>query len=126
MSNDPVHTPEDSKKESTLDTKELTKLKGQLRAQAERTVVQNHQEEYHAEAERLFAEHGLEFTRRLTAEEKAKKDLDAILKAHPGLASQVQAVQGHPTAKGQEPAAEESAEQHDDGPAALSDQYRPF
>lgn len=90
--NNVVTTPDDPKEASTMNPKELAKLKGQLRAQAERTVVQRHQDEYHAEAEKLFADHGLEFTRRLSPKEKAKKEMDQLIRDFPELAEQITAV----------------------------------
>ena len=112
--NNIVDTPDDDNAESTVDSQKITKLKGQLRAQAERIVVQRHQDEYHAEAEKLFAENGLEFTRRLSPKEKAEKEMRELLEKHPELASKFpQAVP--------EPVTDE-----DEGPAVLNDPNSPF
>ena len=78
--NEVIHTPEDKKAESTVDTAALTKLKSQLRAKAEREVLQNHQDEYHQVASRLFAEHGLEFSYRLSPEARARKQIEELAK----------------------------------------------
>lgn len=107
-----VDTPADTDAESTIDPKKLAKLKGQLRAQAERTVVQRHQDEYHVEAEKLFAEHGLEFTRRLSAQEKREKELKEIIKNDPELARKYGLI------KAEAPA--------NDGPAVLETANNPF
>lgn len=84
--NNVVNTPDNTTEESSVDSKELTRLKAQLRAQAERAVIQRHQDEYHEEAEKLFAEHGLEFSRRLTKTERKAKELEDIIKNHPDIA----------------------------------------
>ena len=76
--NEVIHTPEDKKAESTVDTAALTKLKSQLRAKAEREVLQNHQDEYHQVASRLFTEHGLEFNYRLSPEARARKQIEEL------------------------------------------------
>lgn len=121
--NEVIHTPEDKKAESTVDTAALTKLKSQLRAKAEREVLQNHQDEYHQVASRLFAEHGLEFTRRLTEKEKAERELKALLEKHPELAQSVTGVAAVPAADEWATTSQtiQEAAPNEDGPAVLED-----
>lgn len=114
MANDPITTPAGNA-ESTLSGADLAKLKSRLRAQAERSVIENHRDEYNAEAERLFAEHGLEFSRRLTESEKAKRQMDELLKKFPELAPGATAPDG---IKVEEGATEE--------PMVFSSEERPF
>ena len=66
-------------------------MKNRLRNEAEREVLNNHRDEFYKVAERKFKENGLEFTRRLTDEEKAKKKLEDLLAEHPGLRAQLAA-----------------------------------
>jgi glutamyl-tRNA reductase len=63
----------------------LQQKKNRLRNQAERQVIANHVDEYHSLAEELFKAEGLEFTRRLTDEEKAAKKIEELLNQHPEL-----------------------------------------
>ena len=122
--NEVIHTPEDKKAESTVDTAALTKLKSQLRAKAEREVLQNHQDEYHQVASRLFAEHGLEFTRRLTEKEKAERELKALLEKHPELAQSVTGVAAVPAGADEWATTSQTIQEappSEDGPAVLED-----
>lgn len=66
-------------------------MKNRLRNEAEREVLNNHRDEFYKVAERKFTENGLEFTRRLTDEEKAKKKLEDLLAEHPGLRAELAA-----------------------------------
>jgi hypothetical protein len=77
--------PVDERQETVLDKKELAALRNKLRAEAEREVIQNHNDEYHALAEAKFNQAGLEYTRRMTPEERAKREVEAILKQFPEL-----------------------------------------
>ena len=104
--NNVVNTPDNTTEESSVDSKELTRLKAQLRAQAERAVIQRHQDEYHEEAEKLFAENGLEFSRRLSPKEKAEKELRELLAAHPELAEKFPQALPQPVEDGDTPAPE--------------------
>lgn len=83
----------DVQPETPVTPASLTKLKNTLRAEAEREVLANHRDEYHAVASRKFAEKGLEFTRRLTDEERAEKQLQELLAANPALAAKYNAAQ---------------------------------
>lgn len=116
--NNVVNTPDNTTEESTVDSRELTRLKAQLRAQAERTVIQRHQDEYHEEAEKLFAENGLEFTRRLSPKEKAEKEMKELLAKHPELAAKFpQAVPE---------SVKEEGDPHSDNPIHQGDPNSPF
>lgn len=66
----------------------LQQLKNRLRNEAEREVVNNHRDEYHQIAEAKFKEHGIEFTRRLTDEEKAAEKIREMLRQFPELRGQ--------------------------------------
>lgn len=79
--------PAEAQPVTVVDAKELTALKNRLRAEAEREVLDNHRPEYHEIAARKFGEHGLEFARRMTAEEKAEEALQKLLAANPALAA---------------------------------------
>lgn len=73
--------------ETVVSGKALTALKNRLRAEAEREVLANHRDEYHEVAARKFGEEGLEFTRRLSDEERAEKQLQELLASNPTLAA---------------------------------------
>lgn len=75
--------------ETVLSQHAISQLKNKLRAEAEREVIANHRDEYHEVAARKFGEHGLEFTRRLTDEERAEQEMERLLEAHPGLAAKL-------------------------------------
>lgn len=80
-------TEADDRPETPVTPANMTKLKNSLRAEAEREVLDNHRAEYHEVAARKFAENGLEFTRRLSAEERAEVELQKLLAANPALAA---------------------------------------
>lgn len=69
-----------------LSSKKLTALKNKLRAEAERETLANHRDEYHDIASAKFAVYGLEFTRRLTDEERAEEQIQKLLASNPALA----------------------------------------
>ena len=84
------------KKQDEQAPQEKPVTKNGLRNQAERIILERHREEYHIEAQRLFAEHDFEYTRRSTPEERAAKKeaekrakdeakLEALLAASPHL-----------------------------------------
>lgn len=69
--------------------KETTQqLKNRLRNEAEREVLNNHREEFHAVAEKKFADHGLKFERRLTQKERAAREIEKKLQQFPELRGQ--------------------------------------
>lgn len=63
--------------------------RNRLRNEAEREVLNNHRDEFHRVAEEKFKAAGLEYRRRLSAEEKAEKDLERLLAEHPHLRGKV-------------------------------------
>ena len=73
-------TPAKSEKKETVQ-----QLKNRLRNEAEREIINRYREEFYEVAEAKFTEHGLEFTRRLTEEEKAQQQIEELLKQHPSL-----------------------------------------
>lgn len=79
---------EEDRPVTVVDAKELSALKARLRADAEREVIKTHYSEYVEIAEKKFAENGLEFTRRMTAEERAAQQIKDLLAKNPGLAEQ--------------------------------------
>jgi hypothetical protein len=62
-----------------------TQLKNRLRNEAERTVLNNHRDEYQDEAEKLFTAHGLKFNRRLSDEERAARKIEDLMSQFPEL-----------------------------------------
>lgn len=76
---------EEDRPVTVVSGEELTKLKNRLRAEAEREIIEAHRAEYHKVAEAKFAAHGLEFTRRMTKEERAKEQLEKLLAENPSL-----------------------------------------
>lgn len=71
-----------------------------LRNKAERMVLEAHRDEYYSNAEKLFTDAGLTFTRRSTPEEreqkkavaeqeKAERKLAELLQKHPSLAQKL-------------------------------------
>lgn len=73
---------EEPKKETTQ------QLKNRLRNEAEREVLNNHREEFHAVADKKFSEHGLKFERRLTQKERAAREIEKKLQQFPELRGQ--------------------------------------
>lgn len=59
--------------------------RARLTTAAKNQLVENHRDEFNRIAEAQFAAEGLEFKRKLTPEEKAEKELDALLEANPAL-----------------------------------------
>lgn len=72
---------------SELSPEEIDKLKQKLRHKAERMVIDQHRDSYNKIAEALFAEKGLEFTRRATPAERAKAKLTKVLEDNEELQS---------------------------------------
>lgn len=85
-----VAPPVEDRVETNLNAQEITALKNKLRAEAERETLDNHRPEYHEIAARKFAEHGLEFTRRMSKEERAEQQLRKLLADNPALAASLQ------------------------------------
>lgn len=63
----------------------LQQKKNRLRNEAEREVLNNHRDEYHEIATAKFAAEGLEFSRRLSDEEKAAKKMEDLMEQYPEL-----------------------------------------
>lgn len=63
----------------------VTQLKNRLRNEAEREVLTRHRDEVIEITGAKYAEHGLEYVRRLTDEEKAEKEILDLLQKHPEL-----------------------------------------
>lgn len=82
-------TPKNKRVEDNISPDELKKIKQKLRAQAERDVLTNHRGEYNTRVEQLFTEHGLEFKRKLTEEEKAEQEMRKLITDHPELAARL-------------------------------------
>lgn len=59
--------------------------KNRLRNEAERIVLDRHKPEFYKVAEKLYAENGFEFKRRLTEEEKAEQAIEKMLRENPAL-----------------------------------------
>lgn len=76
----------------------MHQLKNRLRSEAEREVLQQHKDEVVKRTQAKFDEHGIEYVRRLTPEEKAQKEIDALLKQFPNLQTQVMATLGQQAA----------------------------
>lgn len=68
--------------------------RNRLRGEAEREVLRNHSDEFHALAKKKFEEAGLTYRRRLSAEEKAEREMDRLLAEHPELAQRFAPQQG--------------------------------
>lgn len=83
---EPTPAPAEAQEETVLSQEDITKLKNKLRAEAEREVLERHRDEYHAVASAKFAEHGLEFTRRLTKAERDAERIKKMLADNPELA----------------------------------------
>lgn len=86
-----VEVPAPEAEEAPAPKETEQQMKNRLRNEAEREVLNNHRDEFYKVAERKFTENGLEFTRRLTDEEKAKKKLEDLLAEHPGLRAELAA-----------------------------------
>lgn len=59
--------------------------KNRLRNEAERIVLDRHKPEFYKVAEKLYAENGFEFKRRLSEEEKAEQAIEKMLRENPSL-----------------------------------------
>lgn len=69
----------------------LQQLKNRLRNEAEREVLDNHRDEVIQRTQAKYDEHGLEYVRRLTEEEKAAKQIEEIYAQYPHLRPKVEA-----------------------------------
>lgn len=67
----------------------VQQLKNRLRNEAEREVLNDHKHEVIAKTEAKYKEHGLEYVRRLSDEEKAAKEIADNLEKYPGLREQM-------------------------------------
>jgi hypothetical protein len=74
--------------EEVVTEETVQQKKNRLRNEAEREVLNNHRDELNAITEAKFVEQGLNYTRRLTESEKAKKKIDELLAEHPELREQ--------------------------------------
>lgn len=54
---------------------------------ADRAIIAEHKSDWNTLVQNAMADAGFEWTPPLTAEQKAEADLEALLAAHPGLAS---------------------------------------
>jgi hypothetical protein len=63
----------------------IQQLKNRLRNEAEREVLNNHKDEVIKITAAKYAEHNLEYVRRLTDEEKAQKAIEDYLAQYPEL-----------------------------------------
>lgn len=71
--------------EEVVTEETVQQKKNRLRNEAEREVLNNHRDELNAITEAKFVEQGLNYTRRLTEKEKAKKKIEDLLNEHPEL-----------------------------------------
>ena len=78
-------TPQDAEALAAANGETIQQLKNRLRGKAEREVLNNHADEFHDIATKMFAEVGLEFVRRLTDEEKAAKQIEELYEKYPNL-----------------------------------------
>lgn len=79
-------SPAKAKADPKAETPEsLHRLKNRLRNEAERDVLNSHRDEVIALTEAKYKEHGLEYVRRLTDEEKAARDIEEHFAKYPGL-----------------------------------------
>lgn len=67
----------------------VQQLKNRLRNEAEREVLNAHKDEVITKTEAKYKEHGLEYVRRLSDEEKAAKEIADNLEKYPGLREQM-------------------------------------
>lgn len=74
----------------------VSQLRNRLRNEAERKVINNHKDEFVRIATDLFAEHGMEFNRRLTESEKAQKTVEDLLAQYPELRTKIQSAAYNP------------------------------
>lgn len=63
----------------------VQQLKNRLRNEAEREVLNTHKDEVITITQAKYDEHGLEYVRRLTDEEKAAKIIEDLYRKHPNL-----------------------------------------
>lgn len=66
----------------------VQQAKNRLRNEAERIILDRYKAEFYKEAERLYAENGYEFKRRLTEQEKAQQKIEELLAQNPELREQ--------------------------------------
>jgi len=71
--------------EEAVTEETVQQKKNRLRNEAEREVLNNHRDELNTITEAKFVEQGLNYTRRLTESEKAKKKIEELLGQHPEL-----------------------------------------
>ena len=111
-------TPKPETAEAPAPAKEtVSQLRNRLRNEAERTVINNHKDEFVQVATALFAKHGMEFNRRLTDKEKAAKAIEDQLNQFPELralftqqAEQQQAQAQYPFTEDYKPVTRETIE----------------
>lgn len=80
--------PETVKAEPAQKKETVQQLKNRLRNEAEREVLNENKQAVVAKTEAKYKEHGLEYVRRLTDEEKAQKEIEEHLQKYPQLREQ--------------------------------------
>lgn len=82
----------------TSDTQPTQALRNKLYTEAQAELRERHEEEFISLISARYAEHGLQYRRRLSDEQKAEKQIRDLLAAHPGLAEKF--AQTEPTRQG--------------------------
>ncbi len=85
MATETLEAPAVTVNEEDVTDETVQQKKNRLRNEAEREVLNNHRDELNTITEAKFVAEGLNYTRRLTEKEKAKRKIEELLNEHPEL-----------------------------------------